>query len=61
MLDGWYDLETVEWKWLESMTFVAAMGPPSQGRQSITARYTRCLSNSDISTCYTRSRSSPTP
>jgi len=26
---GWYDLETLEFKYLEDITFVAAMGPPS--------------------------------
>ena len=26
---GWYDLETFEFKYLEDITFVAAMGPPS--------------------------------
>ena len=38
---GWYDLETMEWKFLDNMIFVAAMGPPSQERQSVTMRYTR--------------------
>lgn len=26
---GWYDLETFEFKFLEDITFLAAMGPPS--------------------------------
>jgi hypothetical protein len=26
---GWYDLDTMEWKYLDNMTFIAAMGPPS--------------------------------
>jgi dynein heavy chain len=26
---GWYDLDSKEWKFLEDMTFIAAMGPPS--------------------------------
>ena len=26
---GWYDLETLEFKFLEDITFIAAMGPPS--------------------------------
>ena len=38
---GWYDLETLEFKYLEDITFVAAMGPPSQGRNSISLRYSR--------------------
>jgi dynein heavy chain len=40
---GWYDLETFEFKYLEDITFIAAMGPPSQGRNSITLRYSRYL------------------
>lgn len=39
--DGWYDLESKEFKYLCDISFVAAMGPPSQGRNSITARYIR--------------------
>jgi dynein heavy chain, axonemal len=38
---GWYDLETFEFKYLEDITFLAAMGPPSQGRNSISLRYSR--------------------
>mmetsp|Transcript_28833 Transcript_28833/g.26129 ORF Transcript_28833/g.26129 Transcript_28833/m.26129 type:complete len:231 (-) Transcript_28833:4793-5485(-) len=38
---GWYDLETKEFKQLMDMIFVAAMGPPSAGRNSITNRYSR--------------------
>jgi len=38
---GWYDLETKEFKFLCDIAFVSAMGPPSQGRNSITGRYTR--------------------
>jgi dynein heavy chain len=38
---GWYDLETFEFKYLEDITFIAAMGPPSQGRNSISLRYSR--------------------
>ena len=38
---GWYDLESKEFKFLCDIAFVAAMGPPSQGRNSITARYVR--------------------
>jgi len=26
---GWYDLDSLEFKYLEDITFVAAMGPPS--------------------------------
>ena len=29
IIGGWYDLETLEFKYLEDITFVAAMGPPS--------------------------------
>jgi len=35
----------MEWKYLDNITFVAAMGPPSQGRQSVTMRYTRLTPN----------------
>jgi dynein heavy chain len=38
---GWYDLESKEFIWLEDITFVGAMGPPSQGRNSITLRFSR--------------------
>jgi len=26
---GWYDLDTMDWKYLDNIIFVAAMGPPS--------------------------------
>ena len=39
--EGWYDLETKEFKYLEDITFIVAMGPPSQGRNSITQRCSR--------------------
>ena len=38
---GWYDLETFEFKYLEDITFIAAMGPPSQGRNDISLRCSR--------------------
>lgn len=38
---GWYDLDTKEFKNLVDMIFVAAMGPPSAGRNTITNRYSR--------------------
>jgi dynein heavy chain, axonemal len=38
---GWYDLESKEWKFLEDMTFIGAMGPPSQGRNQVSLRVTR--------------------
>jgi dynein heavy chain len=38
---GWYDLEDKEFRRLEDIVFVGAMGPPSQGRNSITSRYSR--------------------
>ena len=38
---GWYDLETKEFKYLCDMAFIGAMGPPSQGRNAVTARYMR--------------------
>ncbi len=38
---GWYDLEDKEFRRLEDIVFVGAMGPPSQGRNSITCRYSR--------------------
>ena len=38
---GWYDLESKEPKTLQDIVFVVAMGPPSQGRNSITQRYCR--------------------
>lgn len=40
-LGGWYDLDTKEWKYLEDIIFTVAMGPPSQGRNSITKRCSR--------------------
>jgi dynein heavy chain len=43
---GWYDLESAEktFKQIQSIRFVAAMGPPGGGRNSITDRYTRHFS-----------------
>ena len=38
---GWYDLETKVWKYLEDITFLAAMGPPSQGRNTVSVRCSR--------------------
>ena len=38
---GWYDLDTKEFKFLQDMVFVTAMGPPSGGRNNITQRYAR--------------------
>jgi dynein heavy chain len=38
---GWYDLETKEFRWSQNLQFVAAMGPPSGGRNQITQRYLR--------------------
>jgi dynein heavy chain len=40
---GWYDLDTAEKKFrkVESIRFVAAMGPPGGGRSFITERYLR--------------------
>jgi len=38
---GWYDLETKEFKSFVDMIFIAAMGPPSAGRNTITNRYAR--------------------
>lgn len=35
-IGGWYDLESKELKTLQDIVFIAAMGPPSQGRNSIT-------------------------
>ena len=32
---GWYDLESREFKYLQDITFVAAMLPPGGGRNSI--------------------------
>ncbi len=26
---GWYDLDSMEWKYLDNILFVSAMGPPS--------------------------------
>ena len=40
-MGGWYDLETKEFKYLCDITFIGAMGPPSQGRNSITQRFSR--------------------
>jgi len=38
---GWYDLETREFKYLQDITFVAAMPPPGGGRNTLTMRYLR--------------------
>jgi dynein heavy chain len=38
---GWYDLDNKEYKFLEDITFVGAMGPPSQGRNKISLRCSR--------------------
>ena len=38
---GWYDLETMTFKFLEDITFIGAMGPPSQGRNSVSLRFSR--------------------
>lgn len=40
---GWYDIDTNEkdFRFLQSIRFVTAMGPPGGGRNSITARYVR--------------------
>lgn len=37
----WYDLESKEEKYLQGIQFVSTMGPPSSGRNSITARFLR--------------------
>lgn len=40
---GWYEIDTNEkaFRYLEGVKFVAAMGPPGGGRNTITARYVR--------------------
>lgn len=40
---GWYDIDTNEkdFRYIQSIKFVTAMGPPGGGRNSITARYVR--------------------
>lgn len=38
---GWYDLDSKEFKQLDNITYVAAMGPPSQGRNAISLRCSR--------------------
>jgi dynein heavy chain, axonemal len=40
---GWYDIDvpTRDFRKLVSVRFVAAMGPPGNGRNSISNRYTR--------------------
>ena len=40
---GWYEIDTndKEFRKLEGVKFVAAMGPPGSGRNDITARYIR--------------------
>jgi dynein heavy chain len=42
-MGGWYDLDNKEWKFLEDITFIAAMGPPNQGRNQVSLRVTRYL------------------
>ena len=39
--NGWYDLETKEFRRSNDIQFVAAMGPPSGGRNHVTQRYMR--------------------
>ena len=40
---GWYDIESKEreFRFLQAIKFVTAMGPPGGGRNSITPRYVR--------------------
>ena len=38
---GWYDIDTNDWKFLEDLNFVAAMGSPSSGRNPISLRTSR--------------------
>lgn len=38
---GWYDLETNEFRLSQYIQFVASMAPPTGGRNSITQRYIR--------------------
>lgn len=40
---GWYDIDTPEkdFRTIQKVSFVAAMGPPGGGRNSITNRYVR--------------------
>jgi dynein heavy chain len=40
-VQGWYDLETKEFKHLQDIVFVAAMLPPQGGRNVVTLRYLR--------------------
>jgi dynein heavy chain len=40
-MGGWYELQNKEFIYLEDITFLAAMGPPSQGRNSISFRTSR--------------------
>ena len=37
----WYDLDTKEEKFLVDMQFIATMGPPSSGRNTMTSRFLR--------------------
>lgn len=39
--EGWYDLETKEFKKFKNIQFLACMGPPGGGRNHITQRYLR--------------------
>lgn len=41
---GWYDRKDLTFKHLDVMQFVAAMGPPGGGRNSVTNRYLRHFS-----------------
>lgn len=43
MLDHsfWYDLETLEPKYLVNLNFAVSMGPPSTGRNTVTSRFAR--------------------
>jgi len=34
--DGWYDLETNEFRWSQDIQFITGMGPPGSGRNHIT-------------------------
>lgn len=38
---GFYDLDTKEWKFLQDITFVTSMLPPTGGRNVVTLRYLR--------------------
>ena len=38
---GWYDLDTKEFKYLCDIVFITSMLPPSGGRNTVTQRYLR--------------------